>query len=317
MVMVDDHTPKGRGLPLPDSWARDHAAAYFKNGYKPIPADAKAKIPHVSGFYDHYDFDAMWKNWLDCDIALVLDGLVCVDFDRHGASPNGGDYYDMLTLDRPEIFKNSVVETTKSAGVHAYYRWTTDLPGQEWKLPVTIGDTNIVVEVKTGRRLAFCYPSKNYTLLHNNFEETKLSQLMPLPTIFRYYKPAPSVNVNVNVKPKTPFGPATRREKDMTPEQREKAVEIIINIYRRNAGRDGTMHSGAYAMSCYMAGLGYGANDIRRALKSYESHGHRSFRRGELEELCDYGMKNPDRRAIPPWKHLTKLGLCKCKKGAC
>jgi len=280
------------------TYARDLARIYHGNGYKPIPADAKAKVPRVSGFYDHYDFDTFWQNWLDCDVALVLDGLVCCDFDRHGDSPNGGDYFDMLYGDHPEIFQNCIIEQTKSRGIHVYYRWTLDLPDKEWRLPITIDSKNVAIEIKTGRRLAFCYPSENYKLLQGSFEETKLSRLAPLSTVFRYYKPAP--------KPRLVFNPIVR--KDMTPEQMERAVDIIVDIYRPNAAVEQCMHPGALGMACYMAGLGYGAHDITRAVKSYGRHGHREFRNEkEISELVQYGLDHPDRKAIPPWKHLKKV----------
>jgi hypothetical protein len=278
-------------------YARDLAAKYYENGYYPIPADVKEKMPRVSGFYDKYTFEGMWNNWLDCDIALVLNKLVCVDFDRHGGSPNGGDYYDMLMNKCPDIFKNSIIERSKSGGIHAYFKWTLDLYNQEWKLPVIMEGKQIIIEIKTGRRLAFCYPSKNYKLIQNSFEDMKLKNLGPLPTVFRYYKPAPQ-RQTINNKIKS----------EMTQDQREKAIDIIVDIYSRNAGIDGKMHSGAVGMGRYMAGLGYSANDITRAIRSYERCGHRAFRNDkEIDDIVNYSVSHAAGDAIPPWKHLKKV----------
>jgi hypothetical protein len=286
-------------------YARDLAKIYYSNGYKPIPADADKKIPRVSGFYDEYDFDKFWHNWLDCDIALVLDGLVCVDFDKHGSSPNGRDYFDKLMKGYPAMFDKSIIEETQSGGIHAYFRHTIELPDKEWHTPIKIDGKIVEIEVKTGRRLAFCYPSKKnnkiaYKLINNSFESFKLKDIKPLPTVFRHYKPAQKIM-------STMFNDRNKNS-SMTPGQMDKAIDIIVdNIYGHNARHEGDMNKGAYGMTCYMAGLGYSSTDIRRALQRYESNGHRTFRKKEIEDLITYGMRNADKKAIPPWKHLKKV----------
>jgi hypothetical protein len=95
----------------------------------------------------------------------------------------------------------------------------------------------------------------------------------------------------------------------MTPEQRESAIEIIVDeIYGHNARTEGDMNPSACGMSSYMAGLGYGENDIRRALKRYERGGHRQFRNDrEIKDIIDFGFRHADHKAIPPWKYLNKV----------
>lgn len=282
---------------------RDFARRYAANGYRPIPADAETKMP-LRPWKHHcesYSFDEAWRNCADSPgIALILRGLVCTDFDKHGSEPNGMTYFRYLEAEYPSVFKGTIIEATQNDGRHVYYRWTIDLPLKQWLCPVKIGDTTINLEVKTGPHLAFCYPSIKggklaYNLLQGSFETVPLRQLSPLPTLYRYYKPAP-------VKPART--PVVRQ--DMTLEQRDAAVDIIVDIYRHNAGHDGRMHNGGLGMARYMAGLGYGAHEINRALKAYEAHGHRQFKRGELEGLVDDGLAHPDRDAKAPWKWLKE-----------
>jgi Bifunctional DNA primase/polymerase, N-terminal len=282
---------------------RDLARRYAANGYRPIPADVEAKVPLIKWkhLYELYNFEAAWRNCADSTgIALILRGLVCVDFDAHGPEPNGLTFYHTIEQEYPGILRGAIIEESQSGGRHVYHRWTIDLPTEQWLTPVRMGDTTINLEVKTGRRLAYCYPSKKagrlaYNLLQGRFDTDPLRQLSPLPTLYRYYKPAPA-------KPACPR--IFRRE--MTLEQRNAATEIIIDIYRHNANKDGTMHNGGLGMAMYMAGLGYDAREITHALKAYEAYGHRRFRRGELEELVEDGLANPDRDAIAPWKRLGK-----------
>lgn len=280
---------------------REIAGAYANNGYMPIPADCTAKMPKEawSDHYEHYDFTAAWKNYYDCDVALILKNLVCVDFDKHGEGKTGRDYYDMIQKEYPQIFKGCIIEQTQNDGIHAYFKRTVDMPDKEWKFPANVDGETVYIEVKTGKKLAYCYPSKKkgaiaYVLLQGSFEDIPVNKLPALPSIFRYFAPA---------KPK-PIWLTNKMKTDMTPEQRTAAISVIVDIYQHNARHDGTMHNGGLGLAGYMAGLGYSDSDISRALRSYEGYGHRAFRPHELDDIISYGMSHPDRDAKPPFKRL-------------
>jgi hypothetical protein len=271
------------------------ARSYASAGYLPIPANATKKTPlHKWGFlFDQYDFNDAWRDCADADIALILKNIVCVDFDNHGEEPNGRTYYDILQRDYPQVFRGTVIEETQSRGIHVYYRRTVDTPGEAWLLPVSFGDKTINIEVKTGHRLAYCYPSmKNgelsYKLLQGSFEDP-VSQLPPLSTLFRYY-PAPKPNPQPTYRVKT----------DIADSDRDKAAAAIVDMYRGNAGVDSKMHRGAVGMARYMAGLNFDRHDIERALKAYGCHGHRRWHKGEIDGIILDAMKNPDRDPLPP-----------------
>ena len=277
---------------------REIVAEYYKNGYQPIPADVKAKVPRVSGFYDHYNFNRFWENWLETDVALILHQLICVDFDQHGDHPNGVDYYNQLQREHPIMFEDAIIERSKSGGIHVYYRWTPNLSDKEWKLPAQMSETVVPIEIKTGRRLAFCYPSTGYKMIQGDFMNIPSNKLPSLPTLFIHYLPPP----------KTTFFNQRTERSAMTPDEKEKALSIIVDeIFGHNASIEGKMNTGACGMSAYMAGLGYNDRDIEKALHSYERLGHRAFRRGEIQDIIKWSIRNADRDAIPPYKHLKNL----------
>lgn len=67
-----------------------------------------------------------------------------------------------------DVLKKVCIETTRNGGYHVYIKY----PGLDAKNTVARAkDGEEIISVYTGGLLSFCYPSPNYALIHNGFED--------------------------------------------------------------------------------------------------------------------------------------------------
>jgi len=303
---------------------REVAKRYIENGWMPIYGSAVSKAPWTkwTQLYDGtQEICDVWRNCPnDCEaLALVLGSeVVVVDFDCHDSHrPNGLDAYEKIKKRFPRIFEGAITEQTQSGGYHIYYRapgdpsWrhthkkeyiTCFLCGPNENIPV-------YVEVKMGKRLSWCYPSRKngkiaYTLEGPGFAELRPEMLAELPRVFRYdineLKEKPEQKANTS-----PKNGQSLDFNELPADIKEAAIELFVEMYADNANSKGRMHYGAFALAANMAALGYSDDDRNTALIGYEKQGHRHFRPGELEDILKDSSEATS--SAIPWRKIKQL----------
>lgn len=92
------------------------------------------------------------------------------DFDIKNTENKGifEDWLQRVKANNEDILRKVCIETTKSEGYHVYIKYKK----LSHKIPVARSKSGEeVISVYTGGLLSFCYPSPNYTLIHNSFED--------------------------------------------------------------------------------------------------------------------------------------------------
>lgn len=278
------------------------ALYYYQNGYLPIPANATEKIPLVRWSElnrESYRFHDVWNGQPgDVDTAIILDSVVCVDFDCHGPAPNGRTVYDLLVHDHPAMMGISgcygpglhcVTETTQSGGVHVYYKAPQGLD-REFIAEIF----TVPVEIKTGRRLAYCAPSRKngmpaYEIKGLGFDTIKAADLSPLPQYFLDHRRKQREAIEQCVPT------ATRRfdgdfSLDVFKDRASLESWVVERIARRYVGaRDGDRHNAGVRMVSWLRHLGADQLLVDLAVDYYGRRMGRKPNPGELEGLRRWG----------------------------
>lgn len=92
------------------------------------------------------------------------------DFDLKNTDNKGifDEWKQIVNAAHPDIFSKVCIESTRSGGYHVYIKYDK----LDHKIPVARNKAGEeVISVYTGGLLSFCYPSPNYDILHNSFED--------------------------------------------------------------------------------------------------------------------------------------------------
>lgn len=92
------------------------------------------------------------------------------DFDLKNTDKKGifEDWKQIVNASHPDIFSKICIESTRSGGFHVYIKYEK----LDHKIPVARNkEGEEVISVYTGGLLSFCFPSPNYSILHNDFSD--------------------------------------------------------------------------------------------------------------------------------------------------
>lgn len=92
------------------------------------------------------------------------------DFDLKNTDRKGifNEWMQIVKSTMPDVLSKVCIETTRSGGYHVYIKYEK----LDHKIPVARSKNGEeVISVYTGGLLSFCYPSPNYEIIHNEFQD--------------------------------------------------------------------------------------------------------------------------------------------------
>lgn len=156
----------------------------FALGYNPIPVIWDLPSKTVTKYPEHNDDATNGKpqisdveRWLNNGfknfngIALKLfPPFGMLDFDTKNTTKKDiyKDWFKIVANTNPDILSKICIETTRSGGYHVYLKYDK----LSHKIPIARNPEGAeTISLYTGGLLSFCYPSPNYELIHNEFQD--------------------------------------------------------------------------------------------------------------------------------------------------
>ena len=295
------------------------------NGYTVIPAEPGRKQTYFTWgkvTHDNYCFGMVFKGCsLDTNAAVLLGDRVCViDFDAHGEPPHGMTVFNKLLRDRPEIFKDTIIEATQSGGRHVYYK---GISGQERKIIFECEGQEIAVEVKCGRKIVYCYPSVTenggYTFITaRNFLNTRADELPELHPFFmglvdqadrtKAEREEARVNERKDIEARCNAINKGSMNSDLTSMDREAVLNGCLEAWKTTMA--GKRHNGAVGLACNLAGIerlygiGLTESDIRQILETFFSMSGRDPAKNEIRDAISWAYSHAEADPAIPWTYV-------------